>query len=79
MNRKKVGVLIAMFQIVIAIWYFDWNSTSQMIISTALFLSGLSVLLIDAESKPMQKAGSYLLYIGGIIGFLLIFKSLFIG
>lgn len=71
--------MIAMFQIVIAIWYFDWNSTSQMIISTALFLSGLSVLLIDAESKPMQKAGSYLLYIGGIIGFLLIFKSLFIG
>lgn len=79
MKRKKVGVLIAGFQIVIAIWYFDWSSTTQMIISTVLFLSGLSILLIDAESEYKQKAGSYLLYIGGvIIALFLIFKSLLI-
>lgn len=77
-EAEKVGVLIAGFQIVIAIWYFDWSSTTQMIISTVLFLSGLSILLIDAESKLKQKAGSYLLYIGGVIALFLIFKSLLI-
>jgi hypothetical protein len=68
-----------MFQIVIAIWYFDWNSTTQMIISAVLLLSGVSVLLIDAKSKPLQKTGSYLLYIGTVIALFLLFKSIFIG
>lgn len=79
MNRKKIGVLLAVFNIIVAVWYFDWNSPTQIIISILLFLSGLSLLLRDAESETLRKASSYLLYIAGIIAVLLIFKKLFIG
>lgn len=80
MNRRFLGALIAIFQIIVAIWYFDWNSVTQIIISAVLFLSGLSLLLRDAESKSLQKAGSYLLYTAAFIILLfLIFKSLLIG
>jgi hypothetical protein len=79
MNRKKIGVLIAVFNMIVAVWYFDWNSRTQIIISAALFLSGISLLLTDAVSEPRQKAGSYLLYLGGILAVLLLFKKLFIG
>jgi hypothetical protein len=79
MNRKKIGVLIAVFNIIVAVWYFDWNNPTQIIISTVLFLSGISLLLTGTESKSLQKAGSYLLYFGGILAVILLFKKLFIG
>lgn len=79
MNRKKIGVLIAVFNIIVAVWYFDWNNPAQIIISSVLFLSGISLLLTDAESKPLQKAGSYLLYLGGLLAVILLFKKLFTG
>lgn len=79
MNLKILGILLGLFLILVAIWDFDWNNWNKIIVSTLLFLSGLSNVLTDAESKVLQKWRSFLLYVIGFIIILFIFKILFVG
>lgn len=79
MNLKILGILLGLFLISVAIWDFDWNNWNKIIVSTLLFLSGLSNILTAAESKTLQTWRSFLLYAIGFIIILFIFKILFVG
>lgn len=79
MKLKILLKISAIIQILLGIWYFDWNSCNQIMVSTLQFLGGLGFLLILAKSEYLQKAGDFILFIGGIIVVFLIFKILFVG
>lgn len=79
MKLDILGKLLGIFQILVAIWYFDWNNWTQISVSTVLFLSGISILSRDAKSEPIRKTGRFLLWVGFIVAIFLIFKVLFVG
>jgi len=78
MNLRILGLFLGVFQILIAIWYFDWDSWVQLTVSTVLFLSGTSLLVREAGFRSFQKVGIGLLYVGAAIALLLIFKVWFV-
>jgi hypothetical protein len=76
MNQKNFGIFLGVVLILIAIWEFDWNSWTQIIISILLFLSGLSNVFRNKQSELIQKVSSFLLYASWIIIFFLVLKKL---
>ena len=79
MKSNILGKLLAVIQILLAIWYFDWQNWNQIFISTLLFLSGVIGFLIDAQSKFLTKVKKLLQIIAGVIVVILLVKLLFVG
>jgi len=79
MKLNILGKLLAAIQILIAIWYFDWQSWNQIFISILLFLSGIIGFLIDTQSKFLEKLKKCLQVIAGMVVVIILIKLIFIG
>lgn len=79
MKSNILGKLLAVIQILIAIWYFDWQSWSQIFISILLFLSGIVNLLVDKQSVFLVKLKKRLQVIAGIFVVIIFIKLIFFG
>ncbi|MDQ3180267.1 MAG: hypothetical protein M3Q33_07080 [Acidobacteriota bacterium] len=79
MKLNILGKLLAVIQILIAIWYFDWQSWNQIFISILLFLSGIISLLVDKQSVFLAKLKKCLQVIAGIVVVIILVKLIFIG
>ncbi len=79
MNLKILGLLLGIIQILVAIWYFDWNSWNSIIVSILLFLSGIAGFLVDTQSRLLLKIKELIYIIGLSLVFILLIRILFIG
>ncbi len=76
MNLKIIGIALAVVQILIAVWYFDWHSTNQMLLSGALGLSGASNLLLETESEKLKSTRRFLRNAALVCAVVLLLKML---
>ncbi len=79
MKRKKFEILLAIIQILLAFWYFDWNSWTSIIVAGLLFLSGVMIFLTGFQSKILSKIKEFIYIIGFLLVFILLIKILLIG
>jgi hypothetical protein len=79
MNLTILGILLAVIQILLAIWYFDWNSWDHIIVSILLFLGGIIGFLVNTQSKFLMKIKKLIHIIGFALVIFLLIKLLFIG
>lgn len=79
MKLNILGILLAVIQILFAVWYFDWQSWNQILVSVLLFLSGIITLLADQQSIFLLKLKNRLQIVSGIIIVIILIKLIFIG
>jgi hypothetical protein len=82
MNDAKTGLfgkVLGMLQILVSIFVLDLNSWNQIIVSVLLFLGGLLMLTMDADSKFIRGARSFISYAAILISVALIIKVLATG
>ncbi len=79
MNLKILGIILGVVQILLAIWYFDWNSWNQILVSALLFLGAINVFLTNPQSKFSIQVIRLTQIIAVTIVFILLLKLLFVG
>jgi len=79
MNLKKLGTLLAIIQILLAIWYFDWDSWNYIIVSILLFIGGTCGILTEIKSGFLIRIKELLQIIGVTIVILFLIKLIFVG
>lgn len=79
MKLNILGILLGSIQILLAIWYFDWQSWNQILVSNLLFLSGIITLLADKQSVFLTRLKKCLQVIAGVFVVVLIIKVIFVG
>lgn len=72
MKLSWVGRLLGIIQIMIAIWYFDWNSWDHIATSVVLLFSAIYLLFIDSGSSVVRKTSRFLFYLAAVISLVLL-------
>ena len=79
MKLSFFGKLLGIAQILFAVWYFNWQSWNQILVSVLLFLGGVITFLADSQSKPVIKLKNSLQVISGVAIVIFLIKLLFVG
>ena len=79
MKLTILGKLLAVLQILVAIWYFDWNSWNHVIVSFLLFISGVVTLIAGSRSRRLMGIKHALQIVGLVTVVFLLIKLLFVG
>ena len=79
MNYTILNVALAVLLFVIAYLTFDLHDSTHLMISTALFLSGIHSLFRDSESTARRRFGRSCLRFAAVISFFLVAKLLIFG
>ncbi|HKP71145.1 MAG TPA: hypothetical protein VJV05_17795 [Pyrinomonadaceae bacterium] len=80
MDETKIGVigkLLAVFQILVAIVYFDWNSWNQIAASVLLLVGALLLLGTGTTSSFFRKLLRVISYLAVLLSLVLVIKVLF--
>ena len=81
MEKEKVELLnriVGIAQIAVALFQLDLSNTNSIIVAILLFLGGVLMLLVDAQSAPLRTAHKILSYAALVIAIGLIAKVLFL-
>ncbi len=73
--KLNIGKLLAIIQILLGIWYFDWHSWSLITVSIILFLSGILGFLPNPKSKFLTKSKTLIQIITVTLAVILIIKT----
>jgi len=79
MNIKIIGKILAIINILLAVYVFDWSSWNKTIISSLLFLIGISLFLKDSKTEVYRELSKSLHRIAFIISIFFIIKLIFVG
>lgn len=79
MNLKILGILLGIIQLLLAIWYFNWNSWNHIIVSILLFLGAMNVFLGNPQSRFLIQTKRLIHIVVLAIVTLLVIKLLFVG
>jgi hypothetical protein len=79
MNTQTLGKVIAIIDLLVAVYVFDWNDWNKIIISILLLLSGIGLFLQDSERKSYKELSTTLFGIAFIIAVLFLLKLIILG